>query len=115
MTGNGAPNRRVVKLKRKSLVGLLAMGLLVMVPVLSACGSVTEANDGNYLDTPHAFTGGFENCFICHTGGQSAIPPAESELVPRHSQFPLEMCTRPECHAVTEEAAVSLAALERAE
>lgn len=113
MTGNGAPSRRLAKLKRKSLVGLLVMGLLVMVPVLSACGVVTEANDDTW-ETPHVYTGGFENCFICHTGGQSAIPPADSEKV-RHSQFPLETCSRPECHPLTDEVAASLAALERAE
>lgn len=109
MTGSGARNRRLVKLKRKSLFGLLAMGLLVAVPILSACNATpTVLGDGAW-ETPHVFTGGFENCFICHTGGRSATPVAT------HRDFPIEKCSAPECHPVTAEVAASLAALENAE
>jgi hypothetical protein len=109
MTASGARNRRLVKLKRKSLFGLLAMGLLVAVPILSACSvATTELGDGVW-ETPHVFTGGFENCFICHTGGRSATPVAT------HRDFTLEKCSEPLCHPLTAEVAASLAALENAE
>ena len=101
-------------MKRKSLVGLLLVGLLLLVPVLAACGvTTTEIGDGN-VETPHVLTGGFANCFICHTGGQSPIPPATDEL-PAHSIFPLEQCADPRCHPVTAEVAASLVALESEE
>ncbi len=92
-------------MKKKSVIGLLAVALLVIVPILTACNVTTVIGDGTW-ETPHSLTGGYANCFICHTGGLSATPPST------HLTFTLEQCARPECHPVMEGVEVSLATTE---
>lgn len=79
-------------MKKKSVLGLLAVALLMIVPVLTACAAMTtEVGDGTW-ETPHVLTGGYANCFICHTGGPSANP------ISTHRDYALEKCAEPLCH-----------------
>lgn len=94
-------------MKKKSAIGLLAVALLVIVPILTACNVTTEMGDGTW-ETPHIVTGGFASCFVCHTGGLSAIP-VSTHIAFTDAQWELLFS---QCHPLTDEVAASLVALE---
>jgi hypothetical protein len=98
VVGDCAGNRRLAKLKKKSVIGLLAVALLVVVPLITACGvTTTEILDAKW-ETPHIVTGGFANCFICHTGGASPISLTHLDYVIDDDNT----CFRAGCHPVME-------------
>ncbi len=85
-------------MKKKSVIWLLAVALLVAVPLLTACGVQTTVVGDTTWETPHSVTGGFSNCFICHTGGTSPI-----SLI--HLSYVIDddnTCYRAGCHPVME-------------
>lgn len=95
VAGNYIGTRRLAKLKNKSVLWLLLVGLLIIMPVLAACGQTTKLNDDEST-IPHDLELGFENCLVCHTGGLQAVPA-------NHNIYPLETCTVPGCHLLSGE------------
>ena len=77
-------------MKNRFVFYSLLVGLLIILPVLVACGQSTELDDGE-ATIPHDLGVGFDNCLTCHTGGLHAVPA-------NHSIYPLETCTVPGCH-----------------
>ncbi len=85
-------------MKKKSVIWLLAVTLLLVVPLLTACGvKTTEVLDAKW-ETPHIVTGGFDNCFICHTGGTSPISLTHLDYLIDEDNT----CFRSACHPVME-------------
>ncbi len=79
-------------MKNKSIFWLIIAGLLIMVPLLSACTTGTvELIDGKPVMKHELDAIGFENCFACHAGGLHPVPEA-------YAEFPLELCSSPACH-----------------
>ncbi|MBN1369109.1 MAG: hypothetical protein JW954_02585 [Dehalococcoidaceae bacterium] len=87
-----------MKNKRLSLVLFFAL-VLLLIPVLAACGYEAESGDGA-KHIPHDVDMKFENCWVCHTGGNF---PAGAEYPYRtdHAAYPLIMCSSPACHSTT--------------
>ncbi len=82
-------------MKNKFVFYLLLVGLLIIVPVLAACGQTTELDDG-VSTIPHDLGVRFENCLACHTG---ALQTGELEELPAlHSEYPVKLCSSPACH-----------------
>lgn len=64
-----------------------------MTPILIACTADTtiEIIDGKPVMKHEYDAIGFENCFVCHTGGLYPVPAVYAEM-------PLELCSSPACH-----------------
>ncbi|MBA7474878.1 hypothetical protein ES707_10240 [subsurface metagenome] len=80
-------------MKNKSVFWVLIAGLLIMTPILIACTADTtiEIIDGKPVMKHEYDAIGFENCFVCHTGGLYPVPAVYAEM-------PLESCTLGGCH-----------------
>jgi outer membrane biosynthesis protein TonB len=80
---------------KKVSLGLLFALVLLLVPALSACGYESATGDG-VKHISHDIDMRFENCFVCHTGGN--VPAGGEALGEVHKTYPMALCTSPACH-----------------
>lgn len=88
--------------KRLSMLMVLMLVLLV-VPIVTACGYTTDQGDYDPdaplpQQIPHELDMKFDNCFVCHIGGQ--VPAgAEYPFREDHGIYPVILCSgNPACH-----------------
>ena len=81
--------------KNKLSIGILFALVMVLSLAITACGYESSRSDGD-VHIPHATDIRFENCLVCHTGGN--IPAGGPILGAAHENYTLESCTMPACH-----------------
>jgi hypothetical protein len=79
----------------KLSLGILFALVLVLSLAISACGYESSRSD-QVVHIPHASDIRFENCLVCHTGGN--VPAGGPILGVLHENYALESCTMPACH-----------------
>ena len=75
-------------MKNKLTLCLSVLGLIALVACLAACGRTSNPGDG-VITMPHDTSYIFENCLVCHAGGELAAPD-------NHAAYTTEQCSM--CH-----------------